>query len=112
MVTKSKASGKDLERLVAMLERLLLGDQAVIESPSRRLIDRDTGKRREHDVLIIFDQAHHQIITAIECRDRSRPVGVPEVEAFADKCSRTGVHCGAIVSSTGFRKSALTKATA
>jgi hypothetical protein len=106
----SDRKGKDLERLIATLERVLNGSGAEIESPSRRLRDQDTGAIREHDVLITWDHGHHQILTAIECRDRSRPVGVNDVEAFADKCSRTGVHSGAIVSSKGFRDSAKRKA--
>lgn len=111
-MTDKDLTGKVLERLVATLERVLANANAKIEAPSRRLIDRDTGKTREHDVLITWDHGHHQIITAIECRDRSRPVGVPDVEAFADKCASTGVSTGVIVSATGFRKSALVKAAA
>lgn len=105
-----RSDGKDIERLVSALERVLAGTGARIETRSRRLIDRDTGRPREHDVLIIWDHGHHQIVTAIECRDRSRPVGVPAVEAFADKCAATGVHSGVIVSSTGFTGTARTKA--
>lgn len=95
-----------------MLEKMLAGSAATIETRSRRLRDRDTGRRREHDVLIVWDHGHHQIVTAIECRDRKRPVGVPDVEAFADKCDTTGVHSGMIVSATGFRQSARDKAAA
>jgi Restriction endonuclease len=104
--------GKQLERLIAMLESALANGSAKIESPSRRLKDRDTGQPREHDVLIIWDHGHHEIFTAIECRDRSRPVGVPAVEAFADKCGATGVHSGVIVSASGFCATARTKAAA
>ena len=105
-------SGKALERLIAMLESALCDTGAVIEAPCRRLVDRDTGRPREHDVVITWDHGHHQIITAIECRDRSRPVGVPDVEAFADKCQATGIHSGVIVSAKGFRDTARTKAAA
>lgn len=105
-------TGKKLERLVAALERTLAGTNAAIESPSRRLVDRDTGMSREHDVLITWDHNHHQMVTAIECRDRSRPVGVPDIEAFADKCAATGVNAGVIVSARGFRNTARTKAAA
>lgn len=105
-------TGKELERLVAMLERLLAGTSASVEAPSRRLVDRDTGRSREHDVLITWDHGHHQIQTAIECRDRTRPVGVPDVEAFADKCDATGVHSRVIVSASGFRTTARSKAMA
>ena len=47
---------------------------------------------------------------ALECRDRSRKVGVPSVEAFYAKCQRTGIDRGIIVSSTGFTRTALKKA--
>jgi hypothetical protein len=83
---KSDRPGKKLERLVASLERTLASSNATIEAPCRRLKDRDTNRRREHDVVITWDFGHHVLITAIECRDRSRPVGVPEVESFAKKC--------------------------
>ncbi len=81
-----------------------------IEAPCRRLRDRDTGRSREHDIVITWDRGHHRTLTALECRDRSRPVGVPAVEAFAHKCSATGVHHGVLVSSTGFTQSARAKA--
>lgn len=105
-------TGKKLERLIATLEKALAGSNATIESRSRRLHDRDTGKPREHDVVITWDHGHHKITTAIECRDRSRPVGVPDVEAFADKCAATGVDTGVIVSAAGFRATARAKAAA
>jgi Restriction endonuclease len=49
------------------------------------------------------------MIVALECRDRGRKVGVPEIEAFKNKCDRTGVDKGVVVSSTGFTKTALLK---
>jgi hypothetical protein len=83
--------------------------QAKILSP-HKLRDRTYGGKREHDVVVIINQGHHELITAIECRDRSRPVGVPQVEAFSKKCEDTGVHRGVIVLSKGFQKTALEKA--
>lgn len=63
-------------------------------------------------MAITWNHGHHVLITAIECRDRSRPVGVPDVESFAKKCERTGVNQGIIVSAQGFAGSAITKAEA
>ncbi|WP_295246716.1 hypothetical protein, partial [uncultured Brevundimonas sp.] len=71
------------------------------------LRDLATGQAREHDVLLRLKHGHHDTVTAFECRDRGRPVGVPDVEAYVAKCRRTGVHRPVIVSSTGFTKSAL-----
>lgn len=102
--------GEELQQLVQTLDRLTAkADNVQIESP-KRLPDRDTGRLREHDVVLTFSMQHHELIVALECRDRSRKVGVPEIEAFKKKCERTGVHRGIVVSSLGFRKSALEKA--
>jgi hypothetical protein len=55
---------------------------------------------------------HHNVLTAIECRDTGRPVGVPAVEAFTKKCEKTGIHRGVIVSASGFSETARAKAAA
>jgi hypothetical protein len=104
----SKA-GKSLEELVSSLENVL-GDSGnvVVESP-KRLRDKITGKLREHDVVLTINQAHHQVIVAIECRDRSRPITVNQVEGFWKKCQDTGVDHGVIVSSIGFYNTARQK---
>ena len=102
--------GKSLEKLVANLERALADEKiTAIDSP-KFLIDRITSERREHDVVLTIQQAHHEVLVAIECRDRARPVGVPQVEAFNAKCLDTGVNQGIIVSSSGFYGTALKKA--
>ncbi|WP_341328427.1 restriction endonuclease [Methylotuvimicrobium sp. KM2] len=102
-------TGKSLEKLVSSLEKAL-GDSGnvVVESP-KRLTDKITGKLREHDVVLTINQAHHQVIVAIECRDRSRPITVNQVEGFWKKCQDTGVDHGVIVSSMGFYNTARQK---
>ena len=74
--------------------------------------DKDTGRQREHDVVLTFSLGHHTLVMALECRDRSRKVGVPDLEAFRNKCDRTGVHRAIVVSATGFTRTALAKAEA
>jgi hypothetical protein len=102
--------GRSLERLVATLEKVLgTRTSARIESPAH-LIDRVTGERREHDVLLRIQTSHHETLIAIECRDRSRKITVNDVESFYMKCSDTGVDQGVMVSSKGFSKTALSKA--
>lgn len=91
-------------------------ERALVSSNDTRVVapywakDLFTGERREHDVAIIVTKGHHKLITAIECRDRSRPVGVPHLEGFYKKCQDTGVHRGVIVSPKGFCKTTLQKA--
>ncbi len=67
---------------------------------------------REHDVVLTVISGHHTFFIAVERRDRNRPVGVTQLEAFTKKCQETGVGQGVIVSPTGFAKTALVKAKA
>ena len=102
--------GKSFEKLVSSIEKALAHEKSVeVESP-KRLIDRTTGKLREHDVVLSVKQGHHLLIVAIECRDRSRPITVNQVEGFWAKCQDTGVDQGIIVSSMGFYNTARKKA--
>jgi len=102
-------NGKSLEQLVSSLEKALGDrDNVIVESP-KRLKDKITGKKREHDVVLTIKQAHHHVIVAIECRDRSRPITVNQVESFWKKCQDTGVDHGVIVSSMGFYNTARIK---
>jgi hypothetical protein len=102
-------NGKSLEQLVSSLEKALGDkDNVIVESP-KRLKDKITGKKREHDVVLTIKQGHHQVIVSIECRDRSRPITVDQVESFWKKCQDTGVDHGVIVSSMGFYNTARKK---
>ncbi len=103
-------NGKSLERLIASLEKALGQNHNVTVAASKRLPDRTTGKLREHDVLLTVTQAHHSVKIAIECRDRSRPITVNQVEGFWAKCQDTGIDQGIIVSSAGFCNTAKKKA--
>jgi hypothetical protein len=104
--------GLKFQNFIAKLERVLQDADGVrIYSPFR-LRDKDTGRLREHDVIISRATHHGHLLTAVECRDRSRKVAVAEVEAFAKKCERTGVHQGVIVASKGFAATARAKAAA
>ncbi|MES5481457.1 restriction endonuclease [Bradyrhizobium sp. INPA03-11B] len=102
--------GKDLQRLIRIIESARAARTGIkIESP-KFFTDKVTGKQREHDVVLTITHDHHELVVALECRDRSRPVGVDAVEAFHTKCNDTGIHSGVIVSSKGFYKTARTKA--
>lgn len=107
---KSEQHGRALEKLVFSLEKTLAQDSNVNVHSPMRLKDRTTGRLREHDVVVEIRQGHHRMQLAIECRDRSRPIGVPQIEAFAAKCQDTGINQGVIVSTKGFYSTARTKA--
>lgn len=104
-------TGKSLERLVSILERTLAVSSDTIRIETRKLLlDKITKTLREHDVVLTSTGGHHTTVLALECRDRSRPVSVGEVEGFHNKCQATGIDKGIIVSTKGFTKSARTKA--
>ena len=104
--------GRSLEKLITYLERhLAANDMVTVESP-KRLRDKSTGRLREHDIVLTVTSGHHAVLVAVECRDRSRPVGVTQLEGFAKKCQETGIGQGVIVSSCGFTKTAPAKARA
>src|SRR2546421_70705 len=102
--------GRELQEIIRALESVRAhGENVQIESP-KRLPDRANPKRtREHDVLLTYTLQHHKVLLALECRDRSRPVGVEAVEAFSRKCEDTGIDRGIIVSAKGFTKTAIRK---
>ena len=103
--------GKELQRLIQAIEvarSRAQGTDIKIQSP-QFLPDKVTGKQREHDVVLTITHDHHELLVALECRDRSRPVGIGEIEAFQNKCRDTSIHSAIIVSSKGFYKTARTK---
>lgn len=108
MVAEKK--GKALENLVSSLEKALSERPNIIVHSPMRLPDRTTGRLREHDVVLELNEGHHSVLIAIECRDRSRPIGVPQVEGFDAKCQHTGISKGVMVSTSGFCKTARKKA--
>lgn len=98
--------GINLERLVYILEKLLGDKKSISVTPNAKLKDRTNGRLRQHDVLLTIKERHHEVKVAIECRDRSRPITINQVQEFDAKCKNTGVHQGVIVSSNGFYNSA------
>jgi restriction endonuclease len=108
---QTKKDGKMLQRLIRSIESALAAGNATVKvEMEKRIPDKVTGQPREHDVVLTTTNNHHETIIALECRDRSRPVGVNAVEEFRTKCQDTGIHLGIIVSSKGFCKTAIAKA--
>lgn len=107
-----KNDGQNLQRLIRTIESARnSGLNVKIESP-KRIRDKITKRMREHDVVLTCTVAHREVVIALECRDRSRKVGVDAVEAFRSKCESTDIHSGIMVSANGFTNTAVTKAAA
>jgi hypothetical protein len=107
-----KRRGIPFQNFVAQIEKLVAGDgsnRVTVESPAY-VIDKDSKRQREFDVLITSNVGHHVTKIGIECKDTSRKVGSGEVEAFQTKCDRNHIFHKVMVSSAGFTSGAKGKA--
>jgi hypothetical protein len=102
--------GKTFEKLVAQLEKSLSGSKSITFKAPEKLRDKVTGQLREHDIILYYENKHHSFKIAIECRDRSRPIGVNQIESFFSKCNDTQIDQGIMVSAKGFYNTAIKKA--
>lgn len=98
-------AGRDLEQLVAQLERALVGSSFTVKSPAKRVGSR-SQQMREIDVLISGTVGSSAIAIAIECRNRSRPATVQWVEEAYAKGQDIGASRVVLVATAGFSKAA------
>ena len=96
--------------VVAIIERHKAAGTVITESAE--LIDRDTGQKREVDVIISSVVDGAEVIMGIEAADRSRPADVPWVEQQIAKHSALGTDQLVLVAAAGFYEPALRKAQA
>jgi len=101
--------GRELERLVALLEEILGPVGAQIKSPDF-LPDSITGESREVDVSIRFTDETGPKLVVGECRDRDQTSDVTWIEQAVTKLRDLKVDLGFLVSSSGFSQAAKTKA--
>jgi len=103
-------AGRNLELLVAHLERTLLGSNGVtVESPGF-LPDKVTGQAREFDVLVTITKGHHCVNIAFEVKDQKSKIDAPLIEQFATKTSDTDVQEKYFVASSDYFGPASVKA--
>jgi hypothetical protein len=102
-------AGRDLERLVAVLEELLRPAGLLVRSPDH-LRDTVTGGLREVDVAIRAPE-ESPVIAICECRDRAGVEDVTWIEQVVTKArDLEGSPPAVLVSSSGFSDAARTKA--
>lgn len=102
-------AGRDLERLVAVLEELLRPTGLLIRSPDH-VRDTVTGRLREVDVAI-RTSAKGTVLAICECRDRAIAEDVTWIEQVVTKArDLEGSPPAVLVSSSGFSKAAREKA--
>lgn len=86
--------GREAERIVESLERLLSGDLLEIKSPDS-LYDHNSGTFREVDVSIKGKIGSHTILVVIECRDRKRVQDVTWIEQLVSK--KNGINANKMI---------------
>lgn len=101
--------GRELEELVATLEKGLNGTRITVTSPDK-IYDKVTKKKREIDITLKGNMGFHEMLTIIECRDRKPKDDVTWIEQLAIKKDHVGANLAIAVSSSGFTEGARIKA--
>lgn len=99
---------KELETLVAMIQRQLSPDASVQHNAMLDGIDSET--KRQIDVLVEQNIGQYTMRIVIDCKDYSKPVDVKGVEEFHGLVQDVRAHKGDLVCPAGFTKSALKRA--
>lgn len=100
---------REFEQLVAHIERQLSPRGAVVRSPDR-IIDKITGRKREVDVSICYQDGDVPILITIECRKRGKTQDDTWIEQLVTKREKIGAHRTIAVSFTDFSTSAIVTA--
>jgi len=104
--------GREFERLIEKLERLVASSDVEIIR-NAKLIDKRTGGEREIDILLKAKVAgSHDINIIIECRNRNANPDVKWIDEIATKRNAVGAHKAVAISSIPLTKKALKAAEA
>ncbi|MDW5549484.1 restriction endonuclease [Methanosarcina sp.] len=101
--------GRELEELVATLEKGLSGSSIKITSPDF-VEDIVLEEKREVDVSLRFTMGSHDFLLVFECRDHKKTQDVMWIEQLATKRDDICVNKLIAVSSNGFSENARKKA--
>ena len=93
-------SSRDLEILVAKIQRQLAPDSEVLHDV--RLDGRKSNRKRQIDVLVRQRIGQYEIQIVIDCKDYARPVNVKGVEEFYGLLDDVGAQRGVLVCPQGF----------
>ena len=103
-----KLDWKELESLVAMIQKQLSPEASVQHNVMLDGIDSET--KRQIDVLVEQNIGQYTMRIVIDCKDYSKPVDVKGIEEFHGLVQDVRAHKGALVCPAGFTKSALKRA--
>lgn len=88
------------------LERVVAGVHAITSTPAEVAWNVSLDGR-QFDVMITFETDLYKVLTVIEVRNKSRPVGADQIEAFVTKGSDAGANKLIFVSASGYQSGAL-----
>ncbi|MFQ5793804.1 MAG: restriction endonuclease [Candidatus Bipolaricaulia bacterium] len=103
--------GRDLEKLVALLEERL-GPQGIEVTSPDYIRGKESKSRREVDVSLRGRVGSASILVIVECRDRQEDEDVTWIEQLAYKAKDVGASKVMAVSSEGFTSGAINRAEA
>ena len=105
----SKTKWRDFEKMVARIEACLCPHGVKIMSPDY-VADVVTGTMREVDASLRYQLGSSQVLITVECRDRKHVEDVQWIEQLATKKGDIKAAKCIAVSSAGFSKAAVLKA--
>jgi hypothetical protein len=100
---------RQFEKFIARIEQAVAPSGAVIKSPDH-ISDMLTGQLREVDASIRYKVGTCPVLITIECRDRKSIEDVIWIEQLAEKKRAIGASITIAVSSSGFTRPAVKKA--
>ncbi|OOZ41657.1 hypothetical protein BOW53_02975 [Solemya pervernicosa gill symbiont] len=103
-----KPDWKELEYLVAMIQKKLSPDATVQHNVMLDGVDSET--KRQIDVLVEQNIGQYTMQIVIDCKDYAKPIDVKGVEEFQGLVQDVRAHKGALVCPSGFTKAALKRA--
>jgi hypothetical protein len=103
----TKNDGSAYEAIVAKVHRDFGDDSRILEDET---IIGKSGIPRQCDVTIRKMVCGYEVLIIIECKDYSRRVDMPKVDAFEGFLDDVGGHKGILISDTGFTEGALARA--
>lgn len=106
-ITSKEQPGIGFEKIVTDIQQQI--DSTAKVSHNQILEDR-LGQKRQFNIVISGSFAGQEILGVIECKDLSKKVGTPEIDAFVTKSTDLNANFKIIVSKRGFTKPALKKA--
>jgi hypothetical protein len=99
----------NFQRLIASIEMQLAPIGAVV-TESKLIKEKSSDTEREVDIAIESNVGQHNVLIAIECRDRSRPANLEWIDGLIGKYRDLPVEKVVAVSRSGFTKAAIRKA--